>query len=91
MGGGRCTLIGVAAAGEELSVIPRYLITGRHLTGTAFGGAKSRTRVPQIVDWYMEGKVRVDDLISRTLSLEHIHAAFAYLERTEGIRSVVLF
>ena len=52
MGGGRCTIIGVASAGEELSLIPRYLITGRHLTGTAFGGAKSRDRVPEVVDWY---------------------------------------
>lgn len=91
MGGGRCTIIGVAAAGDELSVIPRYLITGRHLTGTAFGGAKSRTRVPEIVDWYMEGKVRVDDLVSRTMALEQINSAFEYMERAEGVRSVVLF
>jgi S-(hydroxymethyl)glutathione dehydrogenase/alcohol dehydrogenase len=91
MGGGRCTVIGVASAGEELSVIPRYLITGRHLTGTAFGGAKSRTRVPQIVHWYMEGKIRVDDLVSRTMALEQINSAFEYMERAEGVRSVVMF
>lgn len=91
MGGGRCTIIGVAAAGEELSVIPRYLITGRHLTGTAFGGAKSRIRVPQIVNWYMKGKIRVDEMISRTLALDQINAAFAYMEQAEGVRSVVVF
>jgi S-(hydroxymethyl)glutathione dehydrogenase/alcohol dehydrogenase len=91
MGGGRCTIIGVAAAGDELSVIPRFLITGRHLTGTAFGGAKSRTRVPQLVEWYMEGKLKVDELVSRTMPLEQINTAFEYMERAEGVRSIVKF
>jgi S-(hydroxymethyl)glutathione dehydrogenase/alcohol dehydrogenase len=91
MGGGRCTIIGVAAAGDELSVIPRFLITGRHLTGTAFGGAKSRTCVPQLVEWYMEGKLKVDELVSRTMPLEQINTAFEYMERAEGVRSIVKF
>jgi S-(hydroxymethyl)glutathione dehydrogenase / alcohol dehydrogenase len=91
MGGGRCTIIGVASAGAELSLVPRFLITGRHLTGTAFGGAKSRTRVPQLVDWYMEGKLKVDDLVSRTMALEQINTAFEYMERAEGVRSIVKF
>jgi S-(hydroxymethyl)glutathione dehydrogenase/alcohol dehydrogenase len=91
MGGGRCTIIGVASAGAELSLIPRYLITGRHLTGTAFGGAKSRTRVPQLVEWYMEGKLKVDDLVSRTMPLAQINTAFEYMERADGVRSIVKF
>ena len=91
MGGGRCTIIGVASAGAELSLVPRFLITGRHLTGTAFGGAKSRTRVPQLVDWYMEGKLKVDDLVSRTMPLEQINIAFEYMERADGVRSIVQF
>jgi S-(hydroxymethyl)glutathione dehydrogenase/alcohol dehydrogenase len=91
MGGGRCTIIGVASAGAELAVVPRFLITGRHLTGTAFGGAKSRTRVPQLVEWYMEGKLKVDELVSRTMPLEQINTAFEYMERAEGVRSIVKF
>jgi len=91
MGGGRCTIIGVASAGAELSLVPRFLITGRHLTGTAFGGAKSRTRVPQLVDWYMEGKLKVDELVSRTMPLAEINTAFEYMERAEGVRSIVKF
>ena len=91
MGGGRCTIIGVASAGAELSVVPRFLITGRHLTGTAFGGAKSRTRVPQLVEWYMEGKIKIDALVSRTMPLAQINSAFAYMERAEGVRSIVQF
>jgi S-(hydroxymethyl)glutathione dehydrogenase/alcohol dehydrogenase len=91
MGGGRCTIIGVASAGAELSLVPRFLITGRHLTGTAFGGAKSRTRVPQLVDWYMEGKLKVDELVSRTMPLAEISTAFEYMERAEGVRSIVKF
>lgn len=91
MGGGRCTIIGVASAGAELSVVPRFLITGRHLTGTAFGGAKSRTRVPQLVEWYMEGKIKIDPLVSRTMPLNQINTAFEYMERAEGVRSIVQF
>jgi S-(hydroxymethyl)glutathione dehydrogenase/alcohol dehydrogenase len=91
MGGGRCTIIGVASAGAELSVIPRFLITGRHLTGTAFGGAKSRQRVPELVEWYMQGKLKVDELVSRSMPLEQINTAFDYMERAEGVRSIVQF
>jgi S-(hydroxymethyl)glutathione dehydrogenase/alcohol dehydrogenase len=91
MGGGRCTIIGVAAAGDELSVIPRFLITGRHITGTAFGGAKCRQRVPELVEWYMQGKLKVDELVSRSMPLEQINTAFDYMERAEGVRSIVKF
>ncbi len=91
MGGGQCTLIGVAGRGEELSVVPRFLITGRHLTGSAFGGAKSRRQVPELVDWYMEGKLKIDSLCTAFLPLQRINEAFTLMERQEGIRTVITF
>jgi S-(hydroxymethyl)glutathione dehydrogenase/alcohol dehydrogenase len=90
-GWGVSTIIGVAAAGEEISTRPFQLVTGRVWKGTAFGGAKGRTDVPRIVDWYMNGKINIDDLITHTLPLERINEGFELMERGESIRSVVVY
>jgi S-(hydroxymethyl)glutathione dehydrogenase/alcohol dehydrogenase len=90
-GWGVSVIIGVAGAGEEIATRPFQLVTGRVWKGTAFGGAKGRTDVPKIVDWYMEGKVNIDDLITHTMPLERINDAFELMHRGESIRSVVTF
>ena len=90
-GWGQSIIIGVAAAGQEISTRPFQLVTGRVWRGTAFGGARGRTDVPRIVDWYMEGKVKIDELITHTLPLEKINEGFDLMERGESIRSVVVY
>jgi S-(hydroxymethyl)glutathione dehydrogenase/alcohol dehydrogenase len=90
-GWGECCIIGVAGAGQEISTRPFQLVTGRVWRGTAFGGARGRTDVPRIVDWYMDGKINIDDLITHTMPLQDINQAFELMERGESIRSVVLY
>jgi S-(hydroxymethyl)glutathione dehydrogenase / alcohol dehydrogenase len=90
-GWGVCTIIGVAGAGEEISTRPFQLVTGRVWKGSAFGGARGRTDVPKIVDWYMDHKINIDDLITHTLPLNQINEAFDLMHHGESIRSVVLF
>ncbi len=90
-GWGTSIIIGVAGAGQEISTRPFQLVTGRNWRGTAFGGARGRTDVPRIVDWYMEGRINIDDLITHTLPLERINEGFDLMHRGESIRSVVVF
>ena len=90
-GWGESIIIGVAGAGQEISTRPFQLVTGRVWRGTAFGGAKGRTEVPRIVDWYMEGKINIDDLITHTMPLDDINRAFDLMHAGESIRSVVQF
>ncbi len=90
-GWGKSTIIGVAAAGKEISTRPFQLVTGRVWQGSAFGGARGRTDVPRIVDWYMEGKINIDDLITHILPLEQINEGFGLMERGESIRTVVVY
>ena len=90
-GWGESIIIGVAGAGQEISTRPFQLVTGRVWKGTAFGGAKGRRDVPQIVDWYMEGKINIDDLITHTMPLEDINKGFDLMHAGESIRSVVIY
>ena len=90
-GWGESTIIGVAGSGQEIKTRPFQLVTGRVWRGTAFGGAKGRTDVPKIVDWYMDGKINIDDLITHTMPLNEINRAFDLMHSGESIRSVVLF
>jgi S-(hydroxymethyl)glutathione dehydrogenase/alcohol dehydrogenase len=90
-GWGVCTIIGVAGAGEEIRTRPFQLVTGRVWQGSAFGGARGRTDVPKIVDWYMEGKINIDDLITHVMPLEKINDAFDLMHKGESIRSVITF
>ena len=90
-GWGESVIIGVAAAVEEISTRPFQLVTGRTWKGTAFGGAKGRSDVPRIVDWYMDGKINIDDLITHQFQLENINEAFDVMHAGEGIRSVVVY
>jgi len=90
-GWGVCTIIGVAGAGQEIATRPFQLVTGRVWKGTAFGGARGRTDVPRIVDWYMDRRVNIDDLITHTMPLERINDAFDLMAKGESIRSVVLY
>ena len=90
-GWGVCTIIGVAGAGKEISTRPFQLVTGRVWKGSAFGGAKGRTDVPKIVDWYMDGKINIDDLITHTMPLEQINQAFDLMHAGKSIRSVIIF
>jgi S-(hydroxymethyl)glutathione dehydrogenase/alcohol dehydrogenase len=90
-GWGVSTIIGVAAAGAEISTRPFQLVTGRRWQGSAFGGARGRTDVPKIVDWYMDGRIEIDSLITHTLPLERINEGFDLMARGESIRTVVLF
>ncbi|MEM8804863.1 MAG: S-(hydroxymethyl)glutathione dehydrogenase/class III alcohol dehydrogenase [Cyanobacteria bacterium P01_G01_bin.38] len=90
-GWGESIIIGVAAAGQEISTRPFQLVTGRVWRGSAFGGARGRTDVPKIVDWYMEGKINIDDLITHTMPLDQINDAFDLMHAGESIRSVVLY
>jgi S-(hydroxymethyl)glutathione dehydrogenase/alcohol dehydrogenase len=90
-GWGESIIIGVAPAGAEISTRPFQLVTGRVWRGTAFGGARGRTDVPKIVDWYMEGKIEIDPMITHTLSLADINKGFDLMHRGESIRSVVVY
>jgi len=90
-GWGVSTIIGVAGAGQEIRTRPFQLVTGRVWQGTAFGGAKGRRDVPKIVDWYMERKINIDDLITHTLKLDEINKGFELMREGKSIRSVVVF
>lgn len=90
-GWGTCVIIGVAGAGQEISTRPFQLVTGRTWKGSAFGGAKGRTDVPKIVDWYMNGKIIIDDLINEVLPIEEINTAFDHMHEGKSIRSVLTF
>ena len=90
-GWGESIIIGVAGAGQEISTKPFQLVTGRVWRGTAFGGARGRTEVPRIVDWYMNGKINIDDLITHTMPLEQINQAFDLMHEGKSIRSVIMF
>ena len=90
-GWGVSVIIGVAGAGQEITTRPFQLVTGRVWKGTAFGGARGRTDVPKIVDWYMEGRINIDDLITQTMPLAQINEAFDLMHEGKSIRSVVTF
>jgi S-(hydroxymethyl)glutathione dehydrogenase/alcohol dehydrogenase len=90
-GWGESIIVGVAGAGQEISTRPFQLVTGRVWKGTAFGGAKSRRDVPKIVDWYMDGKIEIDPMITHTLPLHQINDAFDLMHKGESIRSVITF
>ena len=90
-GWGVSVIIGVAGAGQEISTRPFQLVTGRVWKGTAFGGARGRTDVPKIVDWYMDGRINIDDLITHTMPLEKINDAFDLMHAGKSIRSVVVY
>ncbi len=90
-GWGESVIVGVAGAGKEIATRPFQLVTGRVWRGTAFGGARGRTDVPKIVDWYMDGKINIDDLITHTMPLTDINEAFHLMHAGESIRSVVLY
>ena len=90
-GWGQSCIIGVAGAGQEISTRPFQLVTGRSWHGTAFGGARGRTDVPKIVDWYMDGRINIDDLITHTMPLNDINKAFDLMHSGESIRSVVVY
>ncbi|MEP0868426.1 S-(hydroxymethyl)glutathione dehydrogenase/class III alcohol dehydrogenase [Trichocoleus desertorum AS-A10] len=90
-GWGVSVIIGVAGAGQEISTRPFQLVTGRVWKGSAFGGARGRTDVPKIVDWYMDGKINIDDLITNVVPVEQINEAFDLMHKGEAIRTVVTF
>lgn len=90
-GWGESVIIGVAGAGQEISTRPFQLVTGRTWKGSAFGGARGRTDVPKIVDWYMDGKINIDDLITHTMPLEEINKGFDLMHEGHSIRSVVVY
>ncbi|MGL6042705.1 MAG: zinc-binding dehydrogenase, partial [Sandaracinobacteroides sp.] len=90
-GWGESVIIGVAEAGKEIATRPFQLVTGRVWKGTAFGGARGRTDVPRIVDWYMTGKIEIDPMITHRLPLERINEAFDLMHRGESIRSVIIY
>jgi S-(hydroxymethyl)glutathione dehydrogenase/alcohol dehydrogenase len=90
-GWGKSTIIGVAGAGQEISTRPFQLVTGRVWQGSAFGGARGRTDVPRIVDWYMDKKINIDDLITHRMPLERINEGFDLMIKGESIRSVVIY
>jgi S-(hydroxymethyl)glutathione dehydrogenase/alcohol dehydrogenase len=90
-GWGQSCIIGVAGAGQEIATRPFQLVTGRSWRGSAFGGARGRTDVPKIVDWYMEGKINIDEMITHTMPLSQINDAFDLMHEGKSIRSVVTF
>jgi S-(hydroxymethyl)glutathione dehydrogenase/alcohol dehydrogenase len=90
-GWGESVIIGVAPAGAEISTRPFQLVTGRVWRGTAFGGARGRTDVPKIVDWYMDGKIEIDAMITHTMPLEDINKGFDLMHAGKSIRAVVEF
>jgi S-(hydroxymethyl)glutathione dehydrogenase/alcohol dehydrogenase len=88
---GLATMCGVAGKGETLDIVPRFLITGRRVTGSSFGGVKGRTQVPQLVDRWLAGEIDVDALVTRRIALDEVNDAFHAMERQEGIRTVIAF
>ncbi len=91
LGGGESTIIGVAGAGQEIQTRPFQLVTGRVWRGTAFGGVKGRTQLPGYVEKYLDGEIKVDEMVSHTLPLEDINKAFEYMHQGNGIRSVIVY
>jgi S-(hydroxymethyl)glutathione dehydrogenase / alcohol dehydrogenase len=91
MGWGLCTIAGVAGRGETLDVVPRYLITGRRICGSSFGGVKGRDQVPELVALYLDGQIDIDPFISHTITLDEVNHGFELMERQDGIRSVIRF
>jgi len=91
MGWGLCTVAGVAGKGETLNVVPRYLITGRRVCGSSFGGVKGRDQVPELVDRYLDGEIDVAPLVSHRIGLDEVNEGFRLMERQDGIRSVIEF
>jgi S-(hydroxymethyl)glutathione dehydrogenase/alcohol dehydrogenase len=91
MGWGLCTVAGVAGRGETLDVVPRYLITGRRICGSSFGGVKGRDQVPQLVQLYLDGQIDVDPFISHRITLDEVNHGFELMEQQDGIRSVISF
>jgi S-(hydroxymethyl)glutathione dehydrogenase / alcohol dehydrogenase len=91
MGWGLCTIAGVAGRGETLDIVPRYLITGRRVCGSSFGGVKGRDQVPELVQLYLDGKLDVDPFISHRITLDEVNRGFELMERQDGIRSVITF
>jgi S-(hydroxymethyl)glutathione dehydrogenase / alcohol dehydrogenase len=91
MGWGLCTVAGVAGKGETLDIVPRYLITGRRVAGSSFGGVKGRDQVPQLVQLYLDGELDVDPFISHRITLDEVNHGFELMERQDGIRSVIQF
>jgi len=89
MGWGLCTVIGVAGKGETLDIVPRFLITGRRVAGSSFGGVKGRDQVPQLVQRYLDGDIDVDPFISHRISLDDVNRGFELMEAQDGIRSVI--
>ena len=91
MGWGLCTVAGVAGKGETLDIVPRFLLTGRRVAGSSFGGVKGRDQVPQLIDRYLNGEIDVDPLISHHLTLDEVNRGFELMEAQDGIRSVIEF
>ena len=91
MGWGLCTVAGVAGKGETLDIVPRYLITGRRVAGSSFGGIKGRDEVPRLIDRWLAGEIDVDPFLSHTLRLDEINRGFELMEAQDGIRSVIRF
>ena len=91
MGWGQCVVAGVAGRGETLDIIPRYLITGRHVTGASFGGARGRDNVPELAQLYLDGKLPLDKFISHHVPLERVNDAFDLMHHQDGIRTVLTF
>ncbi len=91
MGWGLCTVAGVAGRGETLDVVPRYLITGRRICGSSFGGVKGRDQVPELVQLYLDGQIDIDPFISHKITLDEVNHGFELMERQDGIRSVIAF
>jgi S-(hydroxymethyl)glutathione dehydrogenase / alcohol dehydrogenase len=88
---GLATMIGVAGKGETLEIVPRFLITGRRVTGSSFGGVKGRTQVPELVDRWLAGEIDVESLLSHRLTLDEVNKGFELMEQQDGIRSVIVF
>src|SRR5207244_7948626 len=91
MGWGLCTVAGVAGKGEVLEVVPRYLITGRRIAGSSFGGVKGRDQVPEFVERYLAGEIDADSFVSHRLTLDEVNQGFELMEAQNGIRSVLSF
>ncbi|HWF52352.1 MAG TPA: zinc-binding dehydrogenase [Solirubrobacteraceae bacterium] len=91
MGWGLCTVAGVAGKGETLDIIPRFLITGRRVCGSSFGGVKGRDQVPQLVQRYLDGDIDVDAFVSHRITLDEVNHGFELMENQDGIRSVITF
>jgi S-(hydroxymethyl)glutathione dehydrogenase/alcohol dehydrogenase len=91
MAWGLCTVAGVAGKGETLDIIPRWLIQGRRVAGSSFGGVKGRDQVPELVDRYLAGEIDVDPFLSHRISLDEVNKGFDLMEEQNGIRSVIEF